>query len=370
MALVASRAARPTFEAGQRIDDFDLLAPLGKGAFATVFLARQCSMQRLVALEDLARSGLRAANAGPARSSAYRARVRSAAIGRRHKLRLLYMQYVAGGTLQGVVEHVRRLPPAVRSGAALIEAIDRALVNNGRTAADRFDDPLSARGRHLARGRVLARRPAGRGAGLCATSAACCTATSSRPTCWSAADGHPKLADFNISFSKLDGATPAAYFGGSLAYMSPEQLEACDPAHCSPARRARRPQRRLFAGRDAVGAADAAGARLPKMRCPPAGRRPWARWPRSAAQGVPPRRSAMVPADCPPGLVDVLLKCLAAEADRAIRLGRRVGPRARPVPAAPRPRRCCTRNAAGDRSFKRHPVASTIAIGLLPNVVM
>ena len=46
------------------------------------------------------------------------------------------------------------------------------------------------------------------------------------------AEGSPKLADFNISFSsKLEGATPAAYFGGSLAYMSPEQLEACNPAH-------------------------------------------------------------------------------------------------------------------------------------------
>ena len=46
------------------------------------------------------------------------------------------------------------------------------------------------------------------------------------------AEPSPKLADFNISFSdKVDGATPAAYFGGSLAYMSPEQLEACNPAH-------------------------------------------------------------------------------------------------------------------------------------------
>ena len=32
----------PVFEAGQRVDDFDLLSSLGKGAFATVFLARQC----------------------------------------------------------------------------------------------------------------------------------------------------------------------------------------------------------------------------------------------------------------------------------------------------------------------------------------
>ncbi len=36
-----------------------------------------------------------------------------------------------------------------------------------------------------------------------------------------------KLADFNISYSgELVGANPASYFGGSLVYMSPEQLDA------------------------------------------------------------------------------------------------------------------------------------------------
>jgi uncharacterized protein with PQ loop repeat len=45
-------------------------------------------------------------------------------------------------------------------------------------------------------------------------------------------DGSPKLADFNISFCKqIEGSNPVTYFGGSLAYMSPEQLEACDPTH-------------------------------------------------------------------------------------------------------------------------------------------
>src|SRR6478736_10178869 len=38
------------FAAGQKIEDFDLLVELGKGAFGSVFLARQISMQRLVAL--------------------------------------------------------------------------------------------------------------------------------------------------------------------------------------------------------------------------------------------------------------------------------------------------------------------------------
>ena len=86
------------------------------------------------------------------------------------------------------------------------------------------------RRRQLARGGLLARRPAGRRAGLRAPAR---RAAPRRQAGQRAGRrrGHPKLADFNISFSKLDGATPAAYFGGSLAYMSPEQLEACDPAH-------------------------------------------------------------------------------------------------------------------------------------------
>jgi hypothetical protein len=46
------------------------------------------------------------------------------------------------------------------------------------------------------------------------------------------AEAVPKLADFNISFSReVAGANPVAYFGGSLSYMSPEQLEACHPGY-------------------------------------------------------------------------------------------------------------------------------------------
>ena len=48
-------------------------------------------------------------------------------------------------------------------------------------------------------------------------------------------DGEPLLADFNIGCcSKVDGAGPAAMFGGSLPYMSPEHIEAFNPAHPRP----------------------------------------------------------------------------------------------------------------------------------------
>src|SRR5690606_6565857 len=45
-------------------------------------------------------------------------------------------------------------------------------------------------------------------------------------------DGTPKLADFNISsLASNPGVGAAAYFGGSLAYMSPEHLEAFNARH-------------------------------------------------------------------------------------------------------------------------------------------
>jgi hypothetical protein len=49
---IGSNTKFEEIEVGHKIDDFDLLTRLGRGAFATVFLARQQSMQRIVALRS------------------------------------------------------------------------------------------------------------------------------------------------------------------------------------------------------------------------------------------------------------------------------------------------------------------------------
>src|SRR5207302_406526 len=62
-------------------------------------------------------------------------------------LRLLYMEYVPGGTLQEVVERVRATPPAARSGALLREVVEQAvrdghggvLLVHGRPGSDKLD---------------------------------------------------------------------------------------------------------------------------------------------------------------------------------------------------------------------------------------
>jgi serine/threonine protein kinase len=218
------------FTAGQKIEDFDLLVELGKGAFGSVFLARQISMQRMVALKLSADKGNEpqtlATLEHPNIIRVYDQRKLPG-----QPVRLLYMQFAPGGTLAEVIKLVRATPPAARNGSLLITAVDEAVERSGAVAADnsRLKRRLATAGwpetvcrlgiqlahalDHAHRQGVLHRdvKPA---------------------NVLLAGDGSPKLADFNISFcSQLDGASPAAYFGGSLAYMSPEQIEACNPAH-------------------------------------------------------------------------------------------------------------------------------------------
>jgi eukaryotic-like serine/threonine-protein kinase len=147
------------------------------------------------------------------------------------KLKLMYMQYAPGGTLQEVVQRVRRTLPVDRSGKLLVETVDLSLDRAGygspepsghrhRLTMASWPETVCRVGIQLAQALDYAHRHGVlhrdvKPANVLLTAE--CT---------------PKLADFNISFSsQLDGASPSAYFGGSLAYMSPEQLEACNAQH-------------------------------------------------------------------------------------------------------------------------------------------
>ena len=215
---------------GQRLDDFDLLIELGKGAFGSVFLARQLSMQRLVALKVSADKG----NEGQTLAHLEHPNIVRIFDQRRlpeQRVRLLYMQFAPGGTLAEVVRLVQKTPPGERNGGLLATAVNEAIAKSGgigggsspaerRLAAASWPETVCRVGVQLAQALDHAHRQ-----GILHRDV--------KPAnVLLAGDGSPKLADFNISFcSQLEGATPAAYFGGSVAYMSPEQLEACNPTH-------------------------------------------------------------------------------------------------------------------------------------------
>ncbi|MGK8521687.1 serine/threonine-protein kinase [Nocardia asteroides] len=218
-------------EVGQRIDDFDLLTGLGSGAFARVFLARQRSLQRLVAVKISTDHGTEPQTLAQLDHD-YIVRVfdqRLLAEGAGRRLRLLYMQFLPGGTLLGLLRWVRATPPAERSGRLLLDAVDAAMEEKGEIrptdssvraeiATLSWPETVAWLGRRLAEALDYA------------SSHGVLHRDVKPANVLLTAEGVPKLADFNISFSRnVEGTSPVAYFGGSLAYMSPEQLEACHP---------------------------------------------------------------------------------------------------------------------------------------------
>ena len=225
--MVGSGGRRQELEAGQQLDDFDLLTQLGKGAFAQVFLARQRSMQRLVALKVSSDKGTEGQTLAQL-DHPHIVRVYDQRVIKEKRLRLLYMQNIPGGTLQSVVERVRQTPVRERTGKLLLDAIDESLDRQGESPPT--ESSLRRRLSHAPWPEAVCWLGARMASGLDHAHQHGVLHRDVKPAnVLLTADGTPKLADFNVSFSsKLTGSTPAAYFGGSLAYMSPEQLEAAD----------------------------------------------------------------------------------------------------------------------------------------------
>ncbi|HKB03625.1 MAG TPA: protein kinase, partial [Gemmataceae bacterium] len=214
--------------AGDQLDDFDLLAVLGEGAFARVFLARQRTMQRLVALKVSATRGAEAQTLAQL-DHPHIVHVFDQRVLTEPAVHLVYMTYVPGGTLHHLLDHVRRIPLEERSGQTLLDAVDRALTARGEVRPT--GSPVRA-------GWAARSWPAT----VCLLGAKLAAALEYAHThgvlhrdikpanVLLSADGEPLLADFNLGCcSKVDGAGPAAFFGGSLPYMAPEHLEAFNP---------------------------------------------------------------------------------------------------------------------------------------------
>ncbi len=371
---------------GTQIDDFNLLLVLGEGAFARVYLALQRSMQRLVALKVSAARGNEPQTLAQL-DHPHIVRVFDRRLLPERGLSLMYMQYAPGGTLQAVLpllhgtpdtspEQKRRDHPGAgasglcqRTGRILLQAVDQALARRGevppvdstlrqRLAGLPWPETVCWLGTRLATALAHAHR---RGVLHRDLKPANVLLT---------AEGSPRLADFNVGFSsKLEGDSAAAFFGGTLAYMSPEQLEVFD-------RDSPRQAESLDGRSDLYSLAVVLWELL-------TGERPFTDEPlpqdlnammqqvrANRQKGVPPAAIAQLPADCPEGLQEVLLTCLNPEPDQRCATGDQLAgqlqlcqnPQARQLFHPPR---------HGWRNVvRRWPILSLLLLALLPNVAM
>jgi serine/threonine protein kinase len=115
--------SRISLRPGQQIDDFELLRLLGEGSFAQVFLARQISLDRLVALKVAANQGSEARTLASLEHD-HIVHVFGEIVDPSHDLRLLYMQYVPGTTLDRLIATLAQKGKGHWHGRTILETID------------------------------------------------------------------------------------------------------------------------------------------------------------------------------------------------------------------------------------------------------
>ncbi len=216
------------YSAGQHVGDFQLLALLGEGAFAKVFLARQESLARQVALKISANQGAEARTMASLEHP-HIVQVFSESVDPDRNLRMLCMQYVPGATLGRVMDWFQQRPEMRRDGNGVLEAVDS--LNDKPTILTtselRDREQLSQQdivgmvcwiGQRLAEALDYAH------------SQNVLHRDIKPDNVLINPYGRPLLADFNLAFDTSPlGGSRAAVFGGTLGYMAPEHLDAFNP---------------------------------------------------------------------------------------------------------------------------------------------
>jgi serine/threonine protein kinase len=232
----AKRNDRPlALVPGTRVDDFEVVRILGRGAFGIVYLARQISLDRHVALKISANRGSEGRTMARLEHQ-HIVQVFSETVEKDFNQRLLCMQLVPGVSLDKLISAIhakyagrrtdgppnwtgRELLATIDAAASLPAAFDPSALHD-REALARMDaiEATAWFGARLAEALDFAHKHGVLHRDIKPANVLV------NPY------GRPMLADFNISSQPI-GSEPSGdeIFGGTFAYMAPEHLDAFNP---------------------------------------------------------------------------------------------------------------------------------------------
>lgn len=217
---------------GEQLGDFELVRLLGFGSFAKVFLARQRSLDRLVALKVSTNSGTEALTLAQLEHD-HIVRIFSETVDSERNLRLLCMQYVPGTTLERLLTVLTEQHGNTWSGREFLQVLD-ALSQQAAPL-----EPAALRDRELLASCDRVEVTCWLGARLAEALAhahACGVLHCDIKPANILLNGYgrPFLADFNVALARRQTDLTEQRLGGTLAYMAPEHLEAFHPRGNTP----------------------------------------------------------------------------------------------------------------------------------------
>jgi serine/threonine protein kinase len=232
----ASRGRAPlAMLPGARVDDFEIVRMLGRGAFGHVYLARQLSLDRLVALKVSANRGSEGRTMARLEHQ-HIVQVFSEKVEPDFNQRLLCMQLVPGIGLEKLIEALHAIHAGSRSdappewtGSQLLAIIDRSASMPAEL------DPSALHDREALARMDAVEATAWFGARLAealdfAHSHGVLHRDIKPANILVNPYGRPLLADFNISSQPVGSESSGdEMFGGTFSYMSPEHLDAFNP---------------------------------------------------------------------------------------------------------------------------------------------
>lgn len=220
--MVGAFLAAEDYRAGQTVGDFLLEARLGEGAFGSVFRARQQSLGRTVAIKFTPNLGLESRTLAPLEHP-HIVRIFSETLLPSGE-RLLCLQYIAGLSLEALV---KRFPTAPARGADVLRVLDECLEAahaEGTLVPSRLSERTQFASLNAAGivntwlGQVASALAYAHHRGVLHLDV--------KPgNILIDLYGKAWLTDFNIAFEKDSPDSHHTLFGGTDAYMAPEQKE-------------------------------------------------------------------------------------------------------------------------------------------------